>query len=381
MSLDVGDSLADRYLVLERIGSGGMGEVFLARDESLGRDVAIKVLLSSLGDDEGVLERFRREARALARLRNPGIIVLYDVIVADDGRLALVLEYVPGGSLETLIAAGPVPPSDVATIGVAAADALSDAHRAGIIHRDIKPSNILLDADGEARITDFGIARGAGDAGVTAQGEALGTPAYMAPEQALGQPATPATDLYSLGAVLYAAATGVPPFATAEGGLSAALAHVHQPVPDPRSVCPDVPEALAVAITRDAEGPGCAIRLRRRDGRGAPGRRGPSGHGPAGVRAAAPACSGRRGRNAAGPASDRGPEGSCGGLAGSSAGTRAGDGRGGAHGPGGGRAARRPAARPRRAPGIRGHGLRRAGSHGDRGSLARAEHIVASALT
>lgn len=358
-----------------------MGEVFLARDESLGRDVAIKVLLSSLGDDEGVLERFRREARALARLRNPGIIVLYDVIVADDGRLALVLEYVPGGSLETLIAAGPVPPSEVATIGVAAADALSDAHRAGIIHRDVKPSNILLDADGEARITDFGIARVAGDAGVTAQGEALGTPAYMAPEQALGQPATPATDLYSLGAVLYAAATGVPPFATEEGGLSAALAHVHQPVPDPRSVRPDVPEALAVAITRAMQ--------KDPDARFASGAEMAEALRAAGdLPATAPPASAPPPRPAqgAGDATRPGLPPTAGpkapaGLAGSSAGTRAGDGRGGAHGPGGGRAARRPAARPRRAPGIRGHGLRRAGTHGDRGSLARAEHIVASALT
>ena len=250
MALEVGDTVAGRYVLVERLGAGGMGVVYRARDDMLVRDVALKVLQPNLGQNADLLERFRREARVLARLRDPGIIVVYDLLALDDGRYALILEYVPGGSLETEIAKGPMPWSRVAQIGVAAAGALAEAHDAGIIHRDIKPGNILLEPDGAVRVADFGIARIASEGSMTMQGESIGTPAYMSPEQARGEVAGPGSDLYSLGAVLYAAATGQPPYSTAEGGLIAALAHISQPVPDPRAVIPGLPDAAAVVIMR-----------------------------------------------------------------------------------------------------------------------------------
>jgi hypothetical protein len=250
VTLGIGDTVAGRYVLMERLGAGGMGVVYLADDTTLGRDVALKVLLPHVSNDDALLQRFRREARVLAQLRNPGITTVHDLVVTDDGSTALILEYVAGGSLDGRIEAGPLPWRTVAQIGVAAAEALAEAHGAGIVHRDIKPSNILLETDGGVRVADFGIAQVAGEASMTMQGEAIGTPAYMSPEQAAGTEVGPASDIYSLGACLFAAVTGGTPFATEEGGLAAAVAHITQPVPDPRAVQPAVPDAAAEVLMR-----------------------------------------------------------------------------------------------------------------------------------
>ncbi len=251
MSFEVGDTILGRYTIVERLGAGGMGIVYRAQDPMLERDVALKVLLPHIGQDPELLQRFRREARVLAKIRNPSIITVHDLVTLEDQRLVLILEYVPGGSLDGYIQAhGPLEWRQAAQIGAAAAGALAEAHEAGVVHRDIKPSNILLEPDGEIRVADFGIARISGESSMTMQGESIGTPAYMSPEQALGKETGPPSDIYSLGAVLYTAATGQVPFVTEEGGFAAALAHINRPVPDPRDVRPEVPDAAAEVIMR-----------------------------------------------------------------------------------------------------------------------------------
>ncbi|MFM9135127.1 MAG: serine/threonine-protein kinase [bacterium] len=257
MSFEMGDTILGRYVIVERLGSGAMGVVYRAQDATLERDVALKVLLPHIGQDPELLQRFRREARVLAKIRNPSIIVVHDLVTLDDQRLVLVLEFVAGGSLDGYISAnGPLDWRHTAQIGVAAAEALAEAHEAGVVHRDIKPSNILMEPDGGIRVADFGIARISGESSMTMQGESIGTPAFMSPEQALGQETGPASDIYSLGAVLYAATTGQVPFVTEEGGFAAALAHVNRPVPDPRDIRPDVPRPGGRDHhARDAEGP------------------------------------------------------------------------------------------------------------------------------
>ena len=251
MSFEVGDTILGRYAIVERLGAGGMGIVYRAQDPMLERDVALKVLLPHIGQDPELLQRFRREARVLAKIRNPNIITVHDLMTLDDQRLVLVLEYVSGGSLDTLISRrGPLEWRHAAQIGVAAAGALAEAHEAGIVHRDIKPSNILLEPEGDIRVADFGIARISGESSMTMQGESIGTPAYMSPEQALGKATGPASDIYSLGAVLFTATTGQVPFVTEEGGFAAALAHINRPVPDPRHVRPEVPDSAAEVIMR-----------------------------------------------------------------------------------------------------------------------------------
>ncbi|CAM5281719.1 Serine/threonine-protein kinase PknD [Streptomyces avidinii] len=193
-----------------------MGAVWRARDAQLARDVAVKELLlpGHLGDAERAnwIARLDREARAAAGLKHPGIVTVYDRIAGADGRPWIVMELVTGGSLADLIEArGPLPPQEVADIGLQVAAALSAAHRMGITHRDIKPANILLE-EGRAVLTDFGIAAVEGDATLTATGMIMGTPAFMAPEQVRGLPATAESDLWSLGATLYAAVEGRAPF-------------------------------------------------------------------------------------------------------------------------------------------------------------------------
>jgi serine/threonine-protein kinase len=250
MALSVGDVVGERYELEERLGAGGMGEVFRAHDRVLEREVAIKALHAHLAKEEGLLQRFRREARVLARVRNPGIITVYDMLPVEQDRLGIVLEYVPGRSLDMEIPSGGLPWRRCAEIGTQVASALGAAHEEGIVHRDVKPSNILVEPNGGVRVADFGIARLQGDVTMTRGGESLGTPAYMAPEQARGESAVPESDIYSLGAVLYNAATGSQPFQSEEGGIAAALAHLTQPVPDPRAARPDIPDAAAELIMR-----------------------------------------------------------------------------------------------------------------------------------
>ena len=202
-------SLANgRYTIERELGRGGVAGVYLARDEELHRAVAVKVLAEHLSADDTFRARFLREARLAGRLSHPNIVQVYDVGDAG-GRPFIVMEYVPGG---TLAECGRLPPGRVAALGLQASAGLQQAHGAGLVHRDVKPGNLLLRDDDVLKIADFGIARAAETTRHTQAGTILGTAAYLAPEQIAGEDATPASDLYSLGAVLYELLTGRPPY-------------------------------------------------------------------------------------------------------------------------------------------------------------------------
>jgi hypothetical protein len=209
--------IADRYALERILGRGGMGVVWRARDQLLGRDVAIKEVQlppSLTADDlEAMRARVLREARAAARLNHPNVVTLYDV-VQEEGRTFIVMELVEAPTLATVVKQrGPLPPGEVAAIGVQVLDALRAAHRVGIVHRDVKPGNVMVPpGEGRVKLADFGIASLAGDPRLTVTGLVLGSPAYMAPEQASGQSSGPATDLWALGATMYFALEGEPPF-------------------------------------------------------------------------------------------------------------------------------------------------------------------------
>jgi len=228
------------YKILERIGAGGMGEVFRARDTRLGRTVAIKVLTPAVAADPDRRARFLQEARATASLSHPNIATLYE-IGEDQGQMFLVFEYVPGDTLKKLIAGRAMNPRRVIDLAVQIADALAEAHAEGIIHRDIKPDNIIVTPKGNAKILDFGLATWtAGGAErehaatmlETAPGATIGTVAYMSPEQALGERVDQRTDIFSFGAVLFEMLTGKLPF-NAGSSTALALQIVQAPAPAP----------------------------------------------------------------------------------------------------------------------------------------------------
>ena len=205
-------SVAGRYDVERTLGGGGMAVVYLARDLELGRPVAVKVLAENVAGDPDLRERFVREARLAGRLSHPNVVRVYDA-GEEDGRPFIVMECVEGESLaETVRREGRLDPDRVAELGVQACAGLEHAHRAGLVHRDIKPANLLVTEDGTLKVADFGIAHAIGGTRVTAVGTVLGTVAYLSPEQAFGEPVTPASDLYSLGACLYELIAGQPPF-------------------------------------------------------------------------------------------------------------------------------------------------------------------------
>lgn len=209
--------LCGRYRLRERIGQGGMGVVWLAHDELLDRPVAVKEVVNVAGAGHDIRERMMREARAAARLDHPGAVRVYDIADDEDedsgGVPWIVMEVLTGRTLQEAIRDdGPMDPSHVAEIGLALIDAIAAAHRAEILHRDIKPANVQLCDDGRVVLTDFGIASMAGDASITRTGDIVGSPAYMSPERARGRSLDPASDLFSLGATLYAAVEGKPPF-------------------------------------------------------------------------------------------------------------------------------------------------------------------------
>ncbi len=223
--------IADRYRLDERIGSGAMGVVWRAHDERLDRTVAVKQLLLKPGLSTAEAEqshaRAMREGRIAARLQHPHAISVFDVALGPDGEGGegtepwLIMEYLPSRSLATVLAEqGQLPPREVARIGRQVADGLAAAHSAGIVHRDIKPGNVLLGEDGTVKITDFGISRASWDVTVTRTGFLAGTPAYFAPEVARGQDPTAASDVFSLGATLYTAVEGEPPFGLDENTLA-----------------------------------------------------------------------------------------------------------------------------------------------------------------
>ena len=218
-----GRLIAERYRFLDRIGSGAMGIVWRAQDERLGRIVAIKQLLLQPGlettEQDEAIQRAMREGRIAAKLHHPNAIAVYDV-VEENGAPCLVMEYLPSFSLaDTLSEHGALDPLQVARIGAQAASALASAHAAGIVHRDVKPGNVLIADNGLVKITDFGISRASDDITVTKTGLIAGTPAYLAPEIARGADPTPASDVFSLGSTLYAAAEGEPPFGLSENTL------------------------------------------------------------------------------------------------------------------------------------------------------------------
>jgi serine/threonine protein kinase len=233
--------VADRYRLVEPLGQGGMGRVWRARDEVLHRDVAIKEIVPppglTPGERQEMRERSLREARAIARLNHVNVVRIFDVL-RTDGDPWIVMEYVPSRSLQDILATdGPLPPARVAEIGLGMLAALRSAHRAGVVHRDIKPGNVLLADDGRVVLTDWGLATVPGDPNVTRTGLVIGSPAYIAPERAREGIAGPRSDLWSLGATLFAAVEGTSPFArtTAIATLAALAA---DPVPQPKRAGP-----------------------------------------------------------------------------------------------------------------------------------------------
>jgi len=239
-----GEVIAGRYDLEERVGSGGMSTVYRAHDAMLERKVALKILHQRFGDDEEYVERFRREARAVAQLAHPNIVTVIDR-GEEAGRQFIVFEYVDGDDLKQFIdKAGPLPIDQVVELGREIAAALAFAHERGIVHRDVKPQNVLL-SDGRAKVTDFGIARSLDvERGVTQAGTVLGTSNYIAPEQASGQPIGDRSDVYSFGVVLFELLTGTVPF-EGESFVAVALQHINEPAPSVLERRPDTPPRLA----------------------------------------------------------------------------------------------------------------------------------------
>ena len=242
-----------RYRLDRSIGSGGMGTVWQGTDELLGREVAVKEVRfpPEVGEKEQaeLRERTLREARATARLSHPNVVTTYDV-VEDDGRPYIVMELLPSRSLSTVLREdGALPPHRVAEIGLGLLGALESSHAQGVLHRDVKPGNVLLTPDGRPVLTDFGIATMAGDPALTSTGVVLGSPAYMSPERARGHKPGPESDLWSLGATLYAAVEGRPPY-DAENALGTLTAVISDPVEPPRAGGP-LAEAILGLLAKD----------------------------------------------------------------------------------------------------------------------------------
>ncbi len=245
----IGRVFDDRYEVVRKLGSGGFADVFLANDRLLGRQVALKVLSSRYAHDEQFVERFRREASSAAGLNHPNIVQIYDRGEAE-GTYYIAMEYLEGRSLkEIIVKYAPLSPELLVSISVQIVEALRFAHRRDVIHRDIKPQNIIIDNEGRVKVTDFGIARAGSASTMTEAGSILGTAHYFSPEQAQGQPVEAASDLYSLGVVMFEMATGGLPF-DGENPVSIAMKHVHDLPATPRSINPLVPENLEAVILR-----------------------------------------------------------------------------------------------------------------------------------
>jgi serine/threonine-protein kinase len=237
-----------RYRILRKLGTGGMANVYLAEDEDLGRRVAIKILNDRYASDEAFTERFRREAKSAAALSHPNIVSIYDRGQAD-GRPYIAMEVIEGKSLkEVIVGSGPLPISQAVAYAKQILSATRFAHRHGIIHRDIKPHNILLGHEDRLKVTDFGIAR-SGASQMTEVGSIMGTAQYLSPEQARGAPVTAASDLYSVGIVLYEMLTGKTPF-NGETPIEIAMKHVNEPPKAPSEHRPDIPPELDQVVLR-----------------------------------------------------------------------------------------------------------------------------------
>jgi len=249
MSTLLGTTLNGRYRLEARIGTGGMSSVYRATDETLERPVAIKLMNREISTDSDQLERFRREARAVAQLSHPHIVGVIDY-GEDQGRPYIALEYVEGETLkERIRRKGELDVAEAVAYAIEIARALGAAHARHIVHRDVKPQNVLIDEEGSAKVTDFGIARSLDDDGLTADGRVLGTTDYVSPEQALGHDVTGQSDLYSLGVVLYEMLTGSVPF-RGENQVAVAMKHVREELPDVQTLRPEVSASLAAVIDR-----------------------------------------------------------------------------------------------------------------------------------
>jgi serine/threonine protein kinase len=249
MSTLLGTTLNSRYRLEARIGSGGMSTVYRALDETLQRQVAIKLMNREIASDSDQLERFRREARAVAQLSHPHVVGVIDA-GEDEGRPYIVFEYVEGETLkERIRRLGRLPIAEAVAYTIEIARALGAAHARHIVHRDVKPQNVLIDEEGSAKVTDFGIARTLDEEGLTADGRVLGTTDYVSPEQALGQYVNGQSDLYSLGVVLYEMLTGEVPF-KGENQVAVAMKHVREVLPDVQAKRPELSAALAAVVDR-----------------------------------------------------------------------------------------------------------------------------------
>jgi serine/threonine-protein kinase len=247
---EIGSVLGGRYRLIELLGQGGMATIFRARDNQLERDVAVKVLRPEYGRDPDFGSRFRQEAQAAASLNHPNVVAVYDY-GQDDAGPFIVMELIDGEDLSTVIRrVGALPPRQAARLVADIARALAAAHARGIVHRDVKPGNVMLSRNGRVYVTDFGIARAVAEAQMTLPGTTLGSVHYFSPEQARGEPATSASDIYSLGIVLYELLTGRRPW-EGDSAASIAMARLSGPVPSPSAVRAGIPPALEI-ITRRA---------------------------------------------------------------------------------------------------------------------------------
>src|SRR3954454_7120361 len=244
-----GSVVDGRYTVLQRIGSGGMADVWLADDSHLQRQVALKVLHARFAQDREFVERFRREAEAAAGLQHPNVVAVFDRGEVD-GTYYIAMQYLEGRTLKQLIDAGLSPEQAVGLIRQVLEGARF-AHRHGVVHRDLKPQNVIVDADGKATVTDFGIAR-AGVSEITQAGSVMGTPHYLSPEQAQGFEVTAVSDLYSIGVMLYEALTGRVPF-EADSAVAIAMKQVSQAPQRPSSINPQISPALDAVVMRALE--------------------------------------------------------------------------------------------------------------------------------
>src|ERR671917_553218 len=245
----IGTLIGERFRLDEKVGSGGMSSVYRAFDPTLERHVAIKLMHRDISSDPDQLERFRREARAVAQLNHPHVVTVIDA-GEDDGNPYIVFEYVEGETLKDRIRRlGRLPVSEAVAYAIEIGRALEAAHASKLVHRDVKPQNVLIDQDGRAKVTDFGIARSLEADGLTMTGRVLGTTDYVAPEQALGDPVTEQSDIYSLGIVLYEMLTGDVPF-KADTQVAVAMKHVREPLPNIQVRRPEVSSTLAAVVER-----------------------------------------------------------------------------------------------------------------------------------
>ncbi len=245
----IGTVLSGRYRLEAKLGSGGMSTVYLARDETLDRPVAVKVMHREMSEQPDQLERFRQEARAVAKLSNPNVVSVIDA-GEDEGHPYIVFEYVKGETLKQRIArVGALDTQEALAYAIEIARGLSVAHARQMVHRDIKPQNVLIDEEGRAKLTDFGISRQLEQDGMTATGRVLGTTDYVAPEQAMGRGVDPRSDIYSLGVVLYEMLVGQVPF-HADSQVGVAMKHVNEDLPDVQRRRPEVSAAAALVVER-----------------------------------------------------------------------------------------------------------------------------------